>query len=218
MTCYRMTRLLLLASLCVVVAPTLRAHADSAVALALDATSGAEVEPFSELWPGDAVELADAGTVEFLHYPTCKEVVVTGGRLHFSAQSYTVQQGQIVDVRRADCPQTIALSEGTGIGGVLVRDLGNAVKVRLGSASTLVMAGSKGGAVAQARVLRDDRVIYEGAVEDRRFTWPQDIEELGDDATLTLELLAMSGESVGRVDLDVLTRARGKAMTLIRID
>lgn len=193
------------------------ARAEAPVALVLDITGpGADsVEAFSELYPGDAVDLG-AGSIEFMHYPGCEEVVVEGGRLSFSAQNYTARQGKVADVRSARCPKEVALGSDTQVGGVVLRAAGGKA-LKIAPRPTLLLVGKRAGTVSGLRLLK-------GEVEQGRFegqpgpnAWPDGARDLKVKGRYVLEITFADGASE-TVPLVVEKARKREALRLIRLD
>ncbi len=204
-------------SVLIVLSAWVPARAEAPVALVLDVTgpAGEAAPPFSELYPGDALELAD-GTLLFMHYPACEEVLVEGGRLSFSQRNYSVQKGKVADVARARCPEEAVLGGDTQVGGVVLRSAAPK-RLAISPRPLLVLAGRRADLVS-ALVLKDgERVIARYAAAPGANPWPTDAPDLAVEARYTLEIVL---EDATRLEHPVrVEKARpGEPLRIVRID
>jgi len=75
------------------------------VALVLDKSEGIEVTAFSELMPGDVVDLGEEGHVDLLDYGACQEVRLKSGKLSVSSGGYSLEGGEEEVLRAGNCLQ-----------------------------------------------------------------------------------------------------------------
>ncbi|WP_299471014.1 hypothetical protein [uncultured Roseibium sp.] len=75
------------------------------VALVLDKSEGVDVSAFSELMPGDVIDLGEAGHVDLLDYSACQEVRIKAGTLKVSASGLELDGGKEEFVRAGNCLQ-----------------------------------------------------------------------------------------------------------------
>jgi hypothetical protein len=193
------------------------------VALAVDLVGDIdpEVELFGEMESGQKFTLADSATLEFLHYTTCQNVIVQGGRLSFSKENFRVRGGKIVDVKRAKCPERVKLSaEGTAAG-VTTRgtekDL-RKTKLKLRRAPTFVVVGVGARGLKRIKVYRGQEEIFKGELTGTKFAWPEDSGplEAGDD--YKIELSNPDGSVEHSFEAKVEDK-RGKApLAIIRVE
>lgn len=80
------------------------AYADP-VALVLDKSEDVDVAAFSELMPGDVVDLGGAGHVDLLDYSACQEVRITSGTLNVSSEGFELVGGKEKVLRAGNCLQ-----------------------------------------------------------------------------------------------------------------
>lgn len=73
------------------------------VALILDKSEGIEVSTFSELMPGDVVDLGPDGHVDLLDYAACQEVRVKSGIITASSSGYVHEGGEEKVLRAGNC-------------------------------------------------------------------------------------------------------------------
>ncbi len=75
------------------------------VALVLDRSEGVSVSAFSELMPGDVVDLGASGHVDLLDYSACQEVRIKAGTLTVSSGGFVVDGGEEKVLRAGNCLQ-----------------------------------------------------------------------------------------------------------------
>ena len=75
------------------------------VALVLDRSEGVDVSAFSELMPGDVIDLGSGGHVDLLDYSACQEVRITAGTISVSSTGYELEGGQENVLRAGNCLQ-----------------------------------------------------------------------------------------------------------------
>lgn len=73
------------------------------VALVLDKSEGVEVSSFTELMPGDVVDLGADGHVDLLDYAACQEVRLKAGTVTVSSSGYSLDGGQEKVLRAGNC-------------------------------------------------------------------------------------------------------------------
>lgn len=193
------------------------AGAAAPAALAIDVSGGIEpaVEPFSELNVGDKLELADDAQITFLHYATCEEVVIRGGRLLFTERQYLPQRGQIVEKKRTKCPQTVALKSDARIGGVRIRGMGS---TKLDSRPQFVLTGEARDRYASVRFMSGQQALYEDALSGPRYSWPEGRNALAESAQdYALELVPKGNGDALRVPFAV-KDGGSQPVTVIRVD
>lgn len=75
------------------------------VALVLDRSENVQVSAFTELNPGDVVDLGDSGTIDLLDYSACQEVRLKSGKVTISAEGYALDGGEEKVLRAGNCLQ-----------------------------------------------------------------------------------------------------------------
>lgn len=75
------------------------------VALVLDKSNAVAFPAFSELSPGDVVDLGNSGHIDLLDYSACREVRITSGRVTFVAGGYQLEGGVEKELRAGNCLQ-----------------------------------------------------------------------------------------------------------------
>ncbi|MES0882298.1 hypothetical protein [Roseibium sp. SCP14] len=81
------------------------------IALVLDKSEGVDVPAFSELMPGDVVELGSSGHIDLLDYAACQEVRIKAGTVAVSSNGFSLEGGQEKVLRAGNCLQA---DSGTG--------------------------------------------------------------------------------------------------------
>lgn len=81
------------------------------VALVLDKSEDVDVSAFTELMPGDVVDLGSAGYVDLLDYSACQEVRVRAGKINVSSDGFALDGGKQEVLRAGNCLQA---DSGTG--------------------------------------------------------------------------------------------------------
>lgn len=75
------------------------------IALVLDKSEDVDVSAFTELKPGDVVELGTDGHVDLLDYSACQEVRIQAGVLKVSSEGYTTEGSEQQVLRAGNCLQ-----------------------------------------------------------------------------------------------------------------
>jgi len=75
------------------------------IALVLDKSEGVDVSAFTELMPGDVVDLGATGHVDLLDYSACQEVRIQAGVLKVSSEGYTAEGSEQKVLRAGNCLQ-----------------------------------------------------------------------------------------------------------------
>jgi hypothetical protein len=186
-----------------------------ALAVEIEGATDPAIEPFSEIDSGSSLDLGKATRIEFMHYTSCQTVIVVGGRITFTEQQFLVKGGEIVDVKRAKCPE-VASAKGGNLGGVLLRSGGGAMKLLPEPRFAFVGAGR--GAFDRLRVVKGEAVVLEARIDGHQFAWPETALPLAPGEGYALELLRRDGGEATRIDFEV-KASRGKApMTVVRLD
>ena len=176
----------------------------------------ADFGPFDEVTAGTSIDLGSAGRIEFQHYQRCETVLVEGGRVNFSRQAYTTQQGKILDVRRSKCPKTVAV--GMEVSGVLLRNLGSTGGLRLSARPSFVLVGENRARVAHVRVREGETTIFEGKLDGWRFTWPEGAAPLTVGGSYELVLLTADGGGQHSLKVTIAEQRGSEPLTLIRVE
>ncbi|GAB2187166.1 hypothetical protein [Roseibium sp. LAB1] len=75
------------------------------IALVLDKSEGVDVSAFTELMPGDVVDLGTTGHVDLLDYSACQEVRIQAGVVKVSSEGYTAEGSEQTVLRAGNCLQ-----------------------------------------------------------------------------------------------------------------
>lgn len=75
------------------------------MALVLDKSDGIDVTAFSELMPGDVIDLGEEGHVDLLDYGACQEVRLKSGTVSISSEGYSLDGGEEEVLRAGNCLQ-----------------------------------------------------------------------------------------------------------------
>ncbi len=210
----------LLATLLVVGPAVGAARPQPPVALVIEVTGTVEpaLEPYSEVANKDNFKLAGGAKVTFLHYATCQEVVVSGGRITFTAEAFRVEGGDITNSSRVDCPRSVTIQPDARAGGVLVRGLRASAVVTLNPRPVFVLAGTKATNFTRIRILKDKRTIFEGKLEGRRFAWPAGEPPLAPGKGYALDLLTAGSGKPRTIAVEVVDQRGQSPLTLIRVE
>ncbi len=174
-----------------------------------------DVGPFDEISAGKSIDLGNGGRLEFQHYQRCETVVVEGGRVNFSRQTYTTQKGKILDVRRSKCPKTVAV--GMEVSGVQLR---NVVPggLRLTTKPSFVLVGANRARVARLRVRDGETTVFEGRIDGWRFTWPEGTAPLKAGSAYDIDLLTDDGKGQHSLKVTIAEQRGSTPLTLIRVE
>lgn len=190
------------------------------VALVIEVTGTIEpaLEPYSEVANKDNFKLAGGATVTFLHYATCQEVVVNGGRITFTVGAFRVEGGDITNSSRVDCPRSVTIQPDARAGAVLLRGLRASAVVKLNPRPTFVLVGAKASNFVRIRILKDKRTFFEGKLEGRRFAWPVGAPPLAPSKGYALDLLTAGSSKPRTVAVEVVDQRGQSPLTLIRVE
>ncbi|PVB63789.1 hypothetical protein DCO57_01925 [Labrenzia sp. 011] len=75
------------------------------IALILDKSEAVQVSAFTELMPGDVVDLGADGHIDLLDYAACQEVRVKSGTISVTSSGYAIEGGQQEVLRAGNCLQ-----------------------------------------------------------------------------------------------------------------
>ncbi|MHA7772589.1 hypothetical protein [Roseibium sp. M-1] len=81
------------------------------IALVLDKSEDVGVSAFTELMPGDVVDLGASGHIDLLDYSACQEVRLTAGVVKVSSGGYAQEGGEQEVLRAGNCLQAESGSE-----------------------------------------------------------------------------------------------------------
>ena len=190
--------------------------AGNPVALIYDIQGGSDrpLEAFSEFVAGDDVTLDNDAELTFLHYPTCKTVVLKGGHLSFTDERYMFRKGEVVSEQIEKCPKTVVLDEGDEIGGVVMRSASATLK--LATVPEFVLVGLKRESCSRVRVSLGDEPIAELPLSGYAFTWPAAQAPLSPGKGYQLEFVSYGG--LRTIAFDVVDKKGPRPVTLVRVD
>lgn len=193
-----------------------RAVAATPVALVLDVRGGAEppIDAFEELHAGASIALAAGTRLIFSHYPSCSEVTIEGGSVHFTAEKYLLKAGRVIEEKRIHCPRTIALPKEGRIGGLTMRK----PATKLGPTPGFLFLGEDAIAIDRVRISRAGTSQFERSIDKRQFVWPPNQAPLSAGAEYVLELIAKDTNAVRSLAFEVSASARPASVTIIRLD
>jgi len=75
------------------------------VALVLDRSEGVDVGAFTELMPGDVIDLGTGGHIDLLNYGACQEVRIKAGLVSVTSNSWSLEGGEEQVLRDGNCLQ-----------------------------------------------------------------------------------------------------------------
>lgn len=73
------------------------------IALVLDKSEAVAFPAFSELAPGDVIELGNSGHIDLLDYTACREVRITAGTVTVTQEGLTLDGGKETELRAGNC-------------------------------------------------------------------------------------------------------------------
>lgn len=182
----------LVSLICLGVAPLLlmpgNAAAREPVALILDVSDLAlnVVEPFSEVYSGDAIHIPAGETLEFTHYSSCANVIVQGGTVTFTERFYLHKHGNVLQDRKGKCPKSFKLTSPGNTGGVILRSSGAPI---LSPRPTFLLSASTISDFGWLKVLQDGNPIIGEPLGATKFDWPAQAPSLKDGVKYTLQLI-----------------------------
>lgn len=191
------------------------AAADQPVALVYEVAGAndAKLLRYSEIFPGQIIELPASGRLSFVHYVSCRATMVGGGTIKFTPLAYVASGGQIESEVQQVCPRVVTILEKGVVGGAgVMRGGGMNVPVR----PDLLLIGRRADSVAAVSILDGDHVIAEASVIDHRPAWANGVPLL---TSGTPYRLLLNRSVAGAVELPL--RATGDAnstLFLLRID
>ena len=180
--------------------------------------------PFSEIEDGTEIRLGEETRLGFVHYGTCKMVVMIGGEVRIERRRYMIRRGRVESERAQDCPREVVLDEEGTAAGVLMRGAESAgVLMRSGETVSVmplrpsfVFAGARADGIASVAVGAGDAVVATLPAEGRRAAWPETAPDLEADTVYTVEIAWADGT---RRAYDFVAEPRGRRRLLIlRLD
>ena len=163
------------------------------------------LDAYGEIASGAQINLGPRDRVVILHYRTCREVSVTGGRIDVSAQELTVSDAMDSHEGRGHCPQEVNTS--------LAANAMQAIALRL----DCVMVGSHKADVGEAEIVAGDSVVLSAPVQGYRLISAPAAPQLRDGKAYTLVVKGIRGAELARVPVVARAAAQDKAC-LLRLD
>lgn len=156
--------------------PAAAGSPNQAVGLVLDVqgTTRPAVAPYTELMGPSTLNLGPQTVVTFVHYKTCRIVVVSGGQIFADAGRVSLSGGHLIKVSKTECPEERKLgATGNGIvetAGVLVRAV-NMIP-RLTAHPRIVLTGSAALQFPTAVLRRNGKSLGGMQVDAHLVAWP----------------------------------------------
>ncbi len=189
--------------------------APAALVIDIVGAKNSSIEAFTEIEAGGTVDLGADGRLEFLDYNSCKNVVIIGGVVSFTARRFSLRGGKIIDETRGRCPKVISLSKEGRTGGVRLRSPPGAM--RLSARPLFAFTGSNSGSATQMRITPKDAPAITLPIVGRQLRWPEGRDGLAN-GSYELEVLSGDGTVSKRVPFEVAGSARKGKMTIIRMN
>ncbi len=163
------------------------AQAQMAAALVLETTGATEpaLQPFTEILDTATVSLSHGARLVFLHYHTCKKVIVEGGRITVKSQGYAIAGATNALEERVPCPPTVRLRKGGEMAGILLRG----ITPTLSAKPAFVLIGPRAADFTSVRVSQGNQVVFEARLDGRTFQWPTEAAPLSPDPEYELALI-----------------------------
>lgn len=177
-----------------VLAPGPAAAAD-AVALIMSVSGKVtpEVAAYSEITPETSIDLGKDGRISFVHYPSCRQVTVLGGKLIFGPQEVDVDGGTIERESPQKCPKKMSIKVASGqAAAVRTRSfsLTSIPTERLSDRPSCVVLGAMAGDYNEARVVLNDKAVATIKMKGPVFKWPAKAAALEDGQRYKLQLVS----------------------------
>lgn len=169
--------------------------AAAADAVALIMSVSGKVTPdlaaYSEISAETAIDLGVDGRVSFVHYPSCRQVTVLGGKLTFGPQEVQVDGGTIERETPQKCPKKMSVKVASGQSAA-VRTRGFEAALipspRLSERPSCVLLGASARDYTQAQVIQGDKTVVSIKLSQPVVSWPAKTPALQDGNRYTLVL------------------------------
>ncbi len=201
-----------------VVPATAVAASPVALVVAVEGPTEPPITPYTELTAGAPILLGAGARIAFLHYATCEEITVAGGRLSFTSQRFQHSGGKVVDRKRATCPKMVNLGGDGRIGGLLLRSLGAGGPLKVSTTPSMVVVGGRAVWVTAIAVMRDDTTVLRLPADGPILRWPADAPPLDGNSDYDMVVSFGFGEEDLRFTVRAMGNIRASEMTLIRVD
>ncbi len=182
----------------------------AALVLELSGDTEPALFPFSEIEDGTEIRLGEESRLGFVHYGTCKVVIMIGGEVRVEQSRYLIRRGRVESERAQDCPRQVVLDEEGTAAGVLMRG-GEAVSA-MPLRPSFVFAGARADGIASVQVSGEGVVVAALPVDGRRAAWPDDAPDLEAGAIYAVEIAWADGT---RRAYDFVAEPRGRRRQLI---
>jgi hypothetical protein len=168
-------------------------------------TTNPSIQPYTEIHPPYDVELEGNAQLVYLDYRTCEEIAFSGGIARFRLSGSEISGGTKEVIADGRCPRRIKCvgNRGCETTGIVMRGLSpntqppNLSKtLYLFSDPNFLLLGSRGKTFAFAQVSRDQKVIFQMALEGGRFQWPENGPALQVDQQYNLTFLPKHTDSL----------------------
>ncbi len=176
--------------------------------------------PFTEIADGTVLVLGTGGRLTFVHYNSCREVTVSGGRLTIGRLWYEVTGGRIEREARQACPNQIRVRASGGQAGGLVLRAGPSLR-EFPTRPYFVLVGRRAGDIARVTVTGGGETVADLALEGRRFQWPDQLPALRHRAAYRLVLRDRDGAEAFALDFVASTTKDTeppRPLALLRVD
>jgi hypothetical protein len=166
--------------------------------------------PFSEIEAGTEIRLSDESRLGFVHYGTCKMVIMIGGEVRIERRRYLIRRGRVESERAQDCPREVVLDVDGTAAGVLMRsgETVSAMPLR----PSFVFAGARADGIASVEVRAGDVVVATLPAEGRRAAWPETAPDLEAGTVYAVEIAWADGTRRG---YDFVAEPHGRQRLLI---
>jgi hypothetical protein len=179
------------------------ASAAEAVALVMSVSGKVSpgVEAYSELTPEASIDLGADGRISFVHYPTCRQMTVVGGKVSFIPGEVQLQGGKVEHEAQQKCPKKMQLKVASGqAAAVVLRKLvvpaGN-----LAVRPSCVLTGKSARDYNMAQVTQNGKAVTSFKLSGPVITWPAKTAPLQSGLNYTLTLTSAK-PGVQTVDVD----------------
>ncbi len=189
------------------------------VALVMSVTGSVspETAPYTELAPETRLDLGADGKLTFVHYPSCRLVTVSGGKLNFTAEEVQLDGGAIENEKPQKCPKQLKMKIAGVAGGVRLRSIPTAF---LAEKPVCSLVGAANRTFVAARVIDGDEPVAEVPLSGPVLRWPADAPALTANKLYRLELMPkVTGTRGMAIDFAVSKDApSGETECLLRVE
>jgi len=193
----------------------------AALVLELSGDTEPALFPFSEIEDGTEIRLGEESRLGFIHYGTCKMVIMIGGEVRIEQSRYLIRRGRVESERVQHCPREVVLldEEGTAAG-VLMRGAESAGVLLRGRETvsgmplrpSFVFVGARADRVTSVEISADGTVVATLLADGRRAAWPETAPDLEADSVYAVEIAWADGT---RSTYDFVAEPRGRRRLLI---